>query len=322
MATTRPLLIQPYRGYANSERLFLLGRVLRYKGIKKNRKGRFKIFLDTFRRFNSDEVGGIALEVQLGKNRFTVTTDREGYYRLDTPWKAMSVPTESGWLQAEIRLQNGKVKAIADIYQPVNNATFGILSDVDDTVLQTDMNSWLKLRMLYHTFFKNARQRLPMKGMPDLLNALTKGKRGNEMNPVFYVSDSPWNIYDVIVDFMKIQHLPKGPLLLRDYGRQIIFNKKLFDSHKIRTISHILETYPSLPFIMLGDTASHDADHYLHFAKKYPGRILAIYIRHTQNTSNARRVAKLIDAHSGKGAMIVNSSSEIMQHARRKGWLV
>ncbi|MEO1258434.1 MAG: phosphatase domain-containing protein [Bacteroidota bacterium] len=321
MSNSDPLLILPYRSYANSERLFMFGRVVKNKGIQKKRASRLAIFLDTFRRFNSAEMASIELDIQVGDSHYTVITGPEGYFKLDTPWQPPDERAEKNWMTAAIQLRNRKEQAIADIYFPSKNASFGILSDVDDTVLQTDMNSWLKLRMLYHTFFKTADQRLPMEGMPDLLNVLAKGENGNRENPFFYVSDSPWNIYDILVEFMRIQRLPKGPLLLRDYGRQIIFNRKLFDSHKIRAISHVLEMYPDLPFIMLGDTASHDADHYLHFAKKYPDRILAIYIRLTKNTPNAQRVAKLIRAHAELNAVLVKSSSEMMQDAREKGLL-
>ena len=147
--------------------------------------------------------------------------------------------------------------------------------------------------MIYTTVFKNAHQRLPMEGVPELLHEMVKGGDGQRENPVFYVSNSPWNIYDLLAQFMDIWQLPKGPILLRDYGRQIITNPKLFNSHKIETIGFILDMYPNLPFILLGDTASNDADYYLHFAEKYAGRIAAIYIRHTSNTKNARRVAAL-----------------------------
>ena len=31
------------------------------------------------------------------------------------------------------------------------------------------------------------------------------------------MSSSPWNIYDVIAEFMELQNIPKGPIVLRDW---------------------------------------------------------------------------------------------------------
>ena len=114
---------------------------------------------------------------------------------------------------------------------------------------------------------------------------------------------------------MSIRKLPKGPILLRDYGLRPAHN---FARHKLEAITTILEMYPTLPFIMLGDTASKDADFYLELAQRFPNRIKAIYIRKTSDSKNARRVAKLIADHSHIDAVLVNNSAEIVAHARER----
>lgn len=101
-----------------------------------------------------------------------------------------------------------------------------------------------------------------MEGMVDLFSKFVKGGNGKRINPIFYVSNSPWNIYDLLTKFLDIQNLPEGPVLLRDYGLEYIRKRANSRGHKLDTISDILRTYPELPFIMLGDTASKDADYY------------------------------------------------------------
>jgi phosphatidate phosphatase APP1 len=42
----------------------------------------------------------------------------------------------------------------------------------------------------------------------------TSGQITNNSNPFFYVSGSEWNLYDFIVEFFRINNLPKGVFLL------------------------------------------------------------------------------------------------------------
>ena len=45
---------------------------------------------------------------------------------------------------------------------------------------------------------------------------------------------------------------------------------------------------------------------------------MAIYIRQTRDTRNARRVAKLIEQHSNINVFLVHSSKEIVAHAQQQ----
>ena len=324
-----PLMIMPFRGYASPERFFLKGRVLEDEGITQG-KGRNKIhnLMDSQRRFESDEIAGATISIRLANNEYEVVTDKEGYFTLNAAWQSPPEPPENRWLTAELQLLDAPVaniprhsKCTADVLYPSKHAACGIISDIDDTVLQTHVSSRLKLKMIYYTLFHDSHQRLPMEGIPELMRALEKGIDGERENPIFYVSDSPWNIYDLLIDFMEVQGLPRGPVLLRDYGLHMLKWWEKRPNHKLDAFRHILKMYPDLPFIMLGDTASKDADYYLKMADEFSGRILAVYIRHTVDTKNARRVAKLIEQHSGIDAVLIRSSSEIYDHAKGKGLL-
>lgn len=207
----------------------------------------------------------------------------------------------------------------AEVLFPSPSASFGIISDIDDTVLQTHVTSRLKLKMLYTSFFKDSHQRSPMEGIVDLLWALVRGHDGQQENPVFYVSDSPWNIYDLLADFLERHGIPKGPILLRDYGLHMLSRKPDRPIHKLDAFRLIMGMYPDLPFVMLGDTASKDADHYLKMADEFGGRVKAIYIRQTRDTANARRIAKLLEEHAHLNAILIKNAGEIWQHAYTSG---
>lgn len=322
-----PIIILPYRGYANEERLFLKGRVLEDESFWERRsKGDLSNLLASFKRFDTDEIPFASVSIKIADQVFKVQADHEGYFTLDTAWKMPQRNPIDRWLGADLELLEphtpgqADAKAISkgEVFLPLDKASYGVITDVDDTVLQTHVTSRLKFKMLYATFMQNAAQRLPMEGVVELFQALAKGDNGQRENPIFYVSNSPWNLYDLLEKFMELQELPKGPIFLRDYG---IRPAGEFSQHKLATITRILDTYPHLPFIMLGDTASKDADFYIQLAEQYPERIKAIYIRLTKDNRNARRVAELIEATSATNAVLVHSSQEIHKHAQSIGLL-
>ena len=319
-----PLIILPYRGFANEKHLYLKGRVLENENIFQGKSNsEIRNLIDSFKRFETDEVGGAKVRIVIADQSWEVKTDHEGYFTLETDWTPTTTPVKKNiWIHAHLNLVTPRkedgdaVNAIGEILLLASNADYGVITDVDDTVLQTHVTSLFKLKMLYATFIKDAHQRLPMEGILEIFKKFEKGGDQKKMNPVFYVSNSPWNLYDLLEEFFKGQNFPKGPILLRDYG---VNNSGPFSSHKMKIIAKILETYTELPFIFLGDTASKDADFYIELAKQYPNRIKVIYIRKTKDNKNARRVAKLIENTTVVPVALIEDSSEIETDALKRG---
>lgn len=314
-----PIIILPFRGYANDERIYLKGRVLEDENIFRGKTAnQIQNIINSVKRFETDEVPEAKIAITCNHQTFECITDAEGYFTLDTNWTAPEKDLNNTWIPVQYELMSLKkedgtaIAATGEVYLPSENADYGIITDVDDTILQTHVTSLFRLRMLYTTFVKNAHERLPMEGMVSLFKAFEKGFNKQRNNPVFYVSHSPWNIYDLLIEFFTLQGFPKGPVLLRDYG---IEPSGAFSDHKMQTIRHILKTYPKLPFIMLGDAADADADFYIAIAKEFPERIKAIYIRKTRDNKNAKRIKQLLDEYANVNTVLVNSSADINTHA-------
>jgi phosphatidate phosphatase APP1 len=108
------------------------------------------------------------------------------------------------------------VSADGHILVPPAASQFGVISDVDDTILVSGVTNLLRMARL--AFLNNARTRLPFAGVAAFYRALQSGPESTLFNPVFYVSSSPWNLYDLLVDFCAVQGIPKGPFMLRDVG--------------------------------------------------------------------------------------------------------
>jgi len=321
-----PYLLQSYLGYASHENYSLKGRVLENeKLLEQWSDSKIRNLWETWKRMETDEIPGakVGLSITVGEKRKTkfyqeVITDEEGYFHFEGPWK-LPKTIQQKWLTVQLTLIEPTIPLLplqteSQIMLPPKKADFGIISDVDDTVLQTHMTSRMKLKMMYVSFMKGAHQRVPMEGMKSLLHKFTGGKNGQKENPIFYVSNSPWNIYDILSGFLDLQKLPRGPLMLRDFGMQLIFKSKKHIPHKLKTIRHILNTYPKLPFVFLGDTASNDADYYLQLDKEFPGRVKAIYIRETKDTKNSRRIRRLLGKAKNPNYLVVKSAQEILDH--------
>src|SRR5205085_2787521 len=165
------------------------------------------------------------------------------------------------------------VTAIVRVHVPADTARFGVVSDIDDTVIQTDATD--VVRMARAVLLGNAHTRLPFPGVVDLYRALRDGPGGACDNPLFYVSSSPWNLYELLEETFALRGVPPGPLLLRDWGLSSSGLPTRHAGHKRAAIARIFETYPTLPFILVGDSGQEDPEIYASLMRDHPHRVLA-----------------------------------------------
>jgi len=320
--------IVTYMTYANSKELYIRGRVLLNKNIEiSDRDTIWKNLHNTYKRLNSVEIAGAKLKVKFSDTEHEFFSDEDGYFefplQLSNP-----LPAEELWHHPLIELLDASfgfhppVHARAEVMTPPSTAKFGIISDIDDTVLTTHAQSLLK--STYMTFMHNAYSRLPFEGVSAFYEALQKGVSGAEENPIFYVSSSPWNLYDLLVDFLELNKIPKGPLFLKDYG--FTHNKLFTESHGIhkpKMIRNILNAYPHLNFILIGDSGQHDPEIYAEIIKEFPGRILASYIRDVsvdERDIEVEKIAEGVMQHKVEMVLAENSYSAA-KHAASKGFI-
>jgi phosphatidate phosphatase APP1 len=199
-----------------------------------------------------------------------------------------------------------------------------VISDIDDTVIVTDVTR--VLRMARNVFMGNATTRLPFPGVAALYKALYEGHDGQRCNPLFYVSSSPWNLYDLLDEFFQMNNIPIGPvLILRDWG---ITNQEILPTghyrYKLQQISRIMDFYPQLPFILIGDSGQKDPEIYAQVAAQYPGRVQAVYIRNVSRDLDRpdaiRRLAEKM-VQEGGTLILADDTTVIADHAVAKGWI-
>jgi phosphatidate phosphatase APP1 len=319
----RPKHIEAYRGWADGKTVEFTGRVLASKpmGGPKDDDDWWDNLLNTYRRFESDEVPGVALKAQFRGAQATATSDAEGYYRF--AFDTAAVPLDELWDNAAVSLADGTLLTPQPILQVGPKAAYGCISDIDDTILHSSILDWKTAAQL--TFLHNARTRKPLQGVAKLYQALQAGADGQARNPIFYVSSSPWNLYDLLEDFLELNAIPFGPIHLRDLGFDPgKFVKSAGHGHKLERAREIILRFPQLRWVLLGDSGQADAELYAEAAREFGDRILAIYIRDVDPDTDDPRDT-FVDTYIEKVAgthvpmLRVSDSLAIAEHALTLG---
>ena len=321
-----PLQIVTYRSYGTVNKLYVTGRVLKDKGIREpsEKDTLWNNLLSMYKRFESDEVPNAVLKIDFQGERHDVETNQEGYFTIDFVTKEPLL-WEDMWHEIDVELVHAPysfspgLKSVAHVLVPPQDAEYGIISDIDDTVVKT--NATNLLAMSRNTFLHNAHTRLPFAGVAEFYKSLQLGRNGKRNNPFFYVSSSPWNLYDLLIDFLDLNDIPEGPLLLRDFGLDT--NKQISDhmSHKFKEIKNILLAYPHLNFVLIGDSGQEDPKIYREIVANFPSRILAVYIRDVQLTDREKiavDISKELSVHKVE-MVIVDNTVEAAEHAAKTG---
>ncbi|HEX5724679.1 MAG TPA: phosphatase domain-containing protein [Longimicrobiaceae bacterium] len=327
----KPARIEAYRGYGCADRAWLKGRVLRGTPIPAGEAGD-SVWLNLasmVQRFESDEVPGARVRVRFSGGEHVVTADHEGYFEC---WLEPRPPFGPDHLWHEVVLElvdppppEGEEphRALGHLLVPPPQTAFGVISDLDDTVIRTDVTS--TLRMMRTVFLGNARTRSPFPGVAAFYRALEKGAGETPFNPVFYVSSSPWNLYDLLTEFLTVQQIPLGPLMLRDWGitrdELLPRNNAEFKFHNIR---RILDLFPALPFLLIGDSGQEDPEIYHRVVHEYPDRIRAVYIRNIKPHPERVQAVRLLAAEvekAGSTLLLTDDTLAAARHAAEQGWI-
>jgi phosphatidate phosphatase APP1 len=284
-----PVVI-PYTGYGAPGWTRVLCRVLltkpgpvddiRYKKIR------------GWRSFTSVPVNDVAVTINIGGIERQVTADRGGV--VDE-----HVPTElsPGWHTITIRADGSEaVEAPVFIVDP--SVRFGIISDVDDTVMVTALPR--PLLAAWNTFVLDEHARRPVPGMAVLYERLSREHPGA---PVIYLSTGAWNVAPTLTRFLSRNLYPAGPLLLTDWGPT---HDRWFRSgrdHKARSLARLAAEFPEIRWLLVGDDGQHDEDLYGTFADLHRQNIEGIAIRQLSNSE----------------AVLAGGRSKADEHAEKHG---
>jgi phosphatidate phosphatase APP1 len=309
-----------YRSWVTPSRAVVLGRaILADVGLEQRLDRLPRVLRVAHERFWTLGAQPVPVRVAWEGQVATHSSDSGGFIdiALPLPGGAPAVST-----RAELSLADGGGPGVSvEVFGLKPGAAFGVVSDIDDTVLETELtNPWKRFLQL---IYSQQPMRLPFDGIAALYQAFAQAN-----NPVFYVSNAPWNLYEHVVELLDHHGIPRGPVLLRDsrLTERLVRDPESGEVlvHKQRALRRIVEEHPGLPFVLLGDSSRRDPLRYVEIAEAFPGRVAAIYIRRVHGLL-ARRgsLDELVQRakRAGVELVIADDTVTMAKHARSRGFV-
>lgn len=262
----------PYTGYGSSKFVRVLARIVLSPPLAdgKTRPLAHDAPLDRggWRNFFSAPATPSVCHCIINGQSYLLPTDRNGY--VDTRLPVRGLPP--GW--HEITLRAGEHTTSARIMVIDAEQDFGLVSDIDDTVISTSLPRLLLAAWNTFVVHESARQAVP--GMSELYRHLLAEHPGA---PVIYLSTGAWNTADTLTRFLRHHRFPDGAMLLTDWGPT---NSGWFRSgqeHKRINLRDLAIDFPKIRWVLIGDDGQHDPSIYGEFAEAHPDRVRLIGLR-------------------------------------------
>jgi phosphatidate phosphatase APP1 len=218
------------------------------------------------------------VEITLGGSTTTVTSDESGI--IDARLQ-LEEPLEPGMTTAQLKL-DGRDDVPADIHVMSDDPVRGVICDIDDTAWITGLSH--PLRAAGRTLGGTSSTRKSVPGMARLLRTAVEDENHS---PVVYLSNGPWNLAGPVTRFLERGDFPAGAVLMTDWG---ITPTRWFrdgSEHKSSSLALLLEDFPHVTWVLVGDTGEHDPQIYKDVAKADPDRVAAIALRQVEPKARA-----------------------------------
>ncbi|MFV7236512.1 App1 family protein [Flavobacterium sp. ZB4R12] len=319
-------ILKLYRGYANEQELIVMGHVFKPTSIEEYnfQKKNLKNATSVIKMFQIKTQANADVYLEHNKTKIHTKTLNDGYFKFCVP---LDQDINYGWIDYEVSIvHENKTLTSRDSYIRPHKGNLGIISDIDDTFLVS--HTLNPLKKLYVLLFKNINKRKIYEDVVSHYQALSTAGRDNkeEFNAFFYVSSSEWNLYRFITNFTEIHQLPKAVLLLKDIKTSLtdfFLTGRGNHNHKFDKIKHILEFYPNLEYVLLGDDSQHDPFLYEAICKIFPVTVKAVYIRQTGESKKEKVITILKNLETLKVSVCYfKNSSEAIAHSKSIGIIV
>lgn len=317
-------VVKIYNSYGNHHKITVFGHVLKVSPMPR-KTYRHNWVTNTFsilRLFMVKVFPCTTVSLEWQSKTYTTHTENDGFFIFEIMGDDL---IESGCHSVMVRLTDPKyisqnIRGHGSLYIPFPSQ-HGFISDIDDTFLVS--HSEKMRRRLYALFTKNARTRKTFEGVISHYQAFASmNQEGKNANPFFYVSSSEWNLYDFVVEFARFNGLPKGVFLLGQIKKLKDFWRSGTNNHgtKFMRIVRIVEAYPHLNFVLLGDDSQQDPNIYNAIVKYFPEKIIAVYIRRIRKTNyeNVKNIITEMQSH-GVSCCYFEHSAEARIHSKSIG---
>jgi phosphatidate phosphatase APP1 len=259
--------VTPFPGYGGPDWVRVLGRVLIVPPVPASGAGEYER-VRGWRSFASVPVGFAQVRITIGDSTHEVVADRGGV--ID---REIAAQLEPGWQTLSMSVEGGE-PVETRVFIVGSNVRFGVVSDVDDTVMVTALPR--PLLAAWNSFVINEHARQPVAGMAVLMERLVRDAPGT---PVIYLSTGAWNVAPTLIRFLRRHLFPSGSVLLTDWGPTHDRWFRSGKAHKLSNLRRLAAEFPNVKWLLIGDDGQHDDEIYTTFTSEHPENVAAVAIR-------------------------------------------
>ena len=282
--------VTPFPGYGGVDWVRVLGRVLIVPPVRPREGGEYAS-VRGWRSFAAVPVGYAQVTILVDGVTHDVVSDRGGV--IDVVLPATLPP---GWQTLTMTVEGGE-PIETRVFVVAADVRFGIVSDVDDTVMVTALPR--PFVAAWNSFVVDEHARQPVPGMAVLMERLVREHPGS---PVVYLSTGAWNIAPTLLRFFRRHLYPAGAVLLTDWGPT---HDRWFRSgaeHKQSNLRRLAEQFPDVQWLLIGDDGQHDDAIYTSFTSDHPASVAAVAIRRLSPTEAVLAGGRtVVDDHDASG---------------------
>ncbi|SDR69167.1 App1 family protein [Agrococcus carbonis] len=221
-----------------------------------------------WRSFTSLALNDIEVTIEAGGEQHVVVADRGGIVDAIVPARL-----EPGWREVTISVA-GSVEVAAPVFVVDPATRFGVVSDIDDTVMVTSLPR--PLLAAWNAFVLDEHARTPVPGMAVLYERIARQHPGS---PFIYLSTGAWNAAPTLSRFLSRNLYPAGAMLLTDWGPTPDRFFRSGKEHKRLQLQRLAREFPDIAWLLVGDDGQHDEELYGEFASAHPRSVRAVAIR-------------------------------------------
>ena len=263
-----------YNAYGNSQQLLVHGRTVKEEESVSTSDSGYSNVWNAINFFHNDEIPNKNVFLWIDNKRYETKSDSEGYFAFDiNTSKSLNMGYKNINVQIEnnLHIHHAKATIISD------TKMVGIISDIDDTVIVSDVTN--KTELILNTFWKNYKQRKVVPTMVERFQEILAKNPPASPSRLFFISGSPKQLYTPIEKFLSYNHFPEHVLILKQIhgdNKDSLFNQIAFKTSKIE---RLIALYPQMQWVMFGDSGESDLAVYRGIKEKYPSNVKAYYIR-------------------------------------------
>ncbi|MET0333113.1 MAG: phosphatase domain-containing protein [Rhizobacter sp.] len=259
--------------WATGQGFAFSGRVVeKRRGPRRDSGVRSSLYRNSRLLFTGGEEGTVQWSVD--GLRWQTRADDQGYWALRSNQPLPTGTPTPGWHPIDSQPAPSSTAHLL-VHDAAN--TIGLISDLDDTILVSEVNQ--TSRLLRNSLTVPPESRDAVAGMAALYTTWTKRNPRPEATPVFYVSASPRQLTDSVRRFLRKQGFPPGVLQLKEVSGGS--SDSLFDqqAYKVQRASAILQAFPQTRFALLGDDGERDPESYAELQARFGAQVLGVWIR-------------------------------------------